>query len=246
MRNAWCSGALLATALGSAAATATPIGESDSATSVIDAEFWGRQQIVSPNPDDPGNDIISYGDPVHGAFRIWTKDAPPPNLTSYFLDYDDAVVYGRDRTPVGNPSPASFVTSRWLSPLPKGFDGDVSPLPTTVASDGGDADDYVTIGDAVQFRPNELLKDWFQVNDGYTAFLSNPNSERRNALTISVSTPADVIQGLGLNQEFELDVQETGGSSFGFFSNVVERYVVSTYSFVVDRLRVSKHLACRR
>ena len=244
MRISLGLGALAAAALVSGAASATPITIGDSSL-VIDVEFWGRQEITSENPNNPTEDIISYGDPVHGSYRIWTEDAPAPNLTSYFLDHDDAVVYGRDRTPVNNPPPASFVASRWLSPLPSGFDGDVSPLPRSVAPDGGAADDYVTIGDAVQFRPNEPLKDWFQVNDGYTAFLSNPDSERRNALAISVSTPADVIQGLGLNQEFELDVQETGGSSSGFFSNVIERYVVSTYRFVVDRLHVSKHLVCR-
>ncbi len=245
MRNSLCLPALAAATLVSGAASATPITVGDSVSLVIDVEFWGRQRILSPHPTNPGEDVTSYGDPVHGSYRIWTEDAPPPSLTSSFLDHDDAVVYGRDTAPVGNQPPASFVTSRWLSPLPSGFDGDVSPLPRAVAPDGGDADDYVTIGDAVQFRSNEPLKDWFQINDGYTAFLSNPDSERRNALFISVSTPADVIQGLGLNQEFELDVQESGGSSSGFFSNVIERYVVSTYRFAVDRLRVSKHLVCR-
>jgi len=244
MRNWLGVGALVATALVSGTATATPIGVNDSARSVIDVEFWGRRLITSFNPDRPNEDIISYGEPVHGQFEISTRSAPTPKITSYFLDYDDAVIYGRDTTPVGNPAPISFVTSRWLSPFPSGFDGDVSPLPSTVAADGGFADDHVTIGDAVQFRPSEPLKDWFLVHDGYTALLSNPDSERRNALAIQMSTPLDVIQGLGLNQEFEVDLQEGDLRNQGYFENVIERYVVSFYRFAVDRVRVSKRLAC--
>jgi hypothetical protein len=244
MRNALSLAALVAAALVPGAATATPIGVSESASSIIDVEFWGRRLITSFNPDNPNEDIITYGEPVHGKFEISTRSAPTPSRTSIFLDYDDAVVYGRDNTPAGNPPPVSFVTSRWLSPFPSGFDGDVSPLPSIVAADGGFADDHVTIGDAVQFRPDEPLKDWFVVHDGYTALLANPDSERRNALAIQMTTPLDVIQGLRLNQEFEVDLQESDLRNQGYFVNVIERYVVSFYRFAVDRMRVSKRLGC--
>jgi hypothetical protein len=245
MRNSLCLGALVAMALAPGAAIATPIGVDESANSVIDVEFWGRHLIRSHSPSDPNNDTISYGDPVRGLFKIFTADAPEPSLTSYFVNYDDAVNYGRDTTPGNDAAPISFVTSRWLSPLPPGFDGDVSPLPSSVAAGGGFANDRVTIGDDVRFRPNEPIKDWFEVNDRYTALLSDPDSVRDNSLFMSVSTPLhEVIQGLGLNQEFELDVQATAGSGYGRFTNVIERYVVSSYEFVVDRLRVSKGGVC--
>jgi hypothetical protein len=233
-----------ATALVSGAATATPIGVSESASAIIDVEFWGRRLLTTPDPNHSNEDIITYGEPVHGQFAIATPSAPRPTITSYFLDHDDAVVYGRDTTPSGNPAPVSFVTSRWLSPLPSGFDGDVSPLPSTVAADGGFADDHVIIGDAVRFLPNEPLKDWFAVHDGYTVLLSNPDSERRNALAISMTTPLDVIHGLGLNQEFEVDLEESDPRNQGHFVQVIERSVVSFYRFVVDRVRVSKPRVC--
>jgi hypothetical protein len=244
MRNALSLAALVAAALVPGAATATPIGVSESASSIIDVEFWGRRLITSFDPDNPNEDIISYGEPVHGIFEISTRNAPSPNRTSYFLDYDDAVVYGREHTPSGNPEPISFVTSRWLSPLPSGFEGDVSPLPSTVAADGGFADDHVTIGDAVQFRPDETQRDWFVVHDGYSALLSDPDSQRQNALAIQMSSPLDVIQGLGLNQEFEVDLPEGDFRNQGFFVNVIERYVVSFYRFAVDRVSVSTRLVC--
>ena len=176
-------------------------------------------------------------------------DAPEPRLTSYFLDYDDAVTYGRESPPFDDPTPIQFVTSHWLSPLPPGFDGDVSPLPSAVAPDGGIANDRVTIGDDVRFLPGEPLKDWFQVYDRYTAqfsdqYSSSPNF-RDNMLLISVSTPfTEAIQGLSLDQEFELDLQATGGSSFGRFLNYVGTYSGSVYDFVVDRLHVSRGGVC--
>jgi hypothetical protein len=184
MRNALALGALAAAALVSGTANATPIGVSESASAIIDVEFWGRRLLTTPDPDHPNEDIITYGEPVHGQFEIATRSAPRPTITSYFLDHDDAVVYGRDTTPSGNPAPVSFVTSRWLSPLPSGFDGDVSPLPSTVAADGGFADDHVIIGDAVRFLPNEPLKDWFVVHDGYTALCRIPTA---SAATRSLS-----------------------------------------------------------
>lgn len=249
MRNAFGFGALAAAALVSGAAAATEITVGKSAKLVIDVEFWGRREITSPDPNDPTVDIITYGEPVHGTFQITPQSAPSPTRTSYFLDYDDAVVYGRENTTEPNLPPVSFVTSHWLSPLPttplpNAFTGDVSPLPRAVAADGGVADDRVTIGDSVRFRPQEPLNDWFEVRDAYTAVLTDPDTVRQNALFISVRTRLDIIDGLELDQEFELDVRESGGSSSGFFSNVVERYVVGFYRFVVDRLKVSKHLVC--
>jgi hypothetical protein len=81
------------------------------------------------------------------------------------LLYQDARVYGRASTAVGNPAPASFVTSQWLSPFPASgnFQDGVWPSP-------GSANDYVRIGDSVRFsRPSNTPKDWFSVSDGFTA-----------------------------------------------------------------------------
>ena len=236
MRNSSCLPALAAATLVSGAASATPITVGDSVSLVIDVEFWGRQQLTSENPTVPGEDIISYGDPVQGSFRISTDDAPAPIRTSAFEDATKAVVYGRDTTPVGNPSPASFVTSSWSSTF--AFHRDVLPVP------GGEADDFVTVGNGVQFSPDEPIKDWFQVADAYTAN-SRERDEIRHDLAISVSTPLDVIQGVGLDQEFELvDPEENGGGGYGFFRTTVDG-ATKFFEFIVDRVRVSKLSVCR-
>lgn len=236
MRSSLCLGLLAATAIVSAAAVATPITDT-SATSVIDVEFWGRSRNVRQDPEHLEQDIISYGDPVQGSFRIWIEDAPEPNLTSIIYDRYDAVVYGRDDFPVADQPPASFVTSRWLSPIPAGFDG-VLPFP------GGEADDHVTIGDGVRFRPDQALQDWFQVSDGFTANFHEPNQSRVQ-LFITMPTPLDVIQGLGLNQEFELTASaETGDAGYGFIRNSLSN-ARRFFDFAVERLSVKKLSVCR-
>jgi hypothetical protein len=48
-------------------------------------------------------------------------------------------------------------------------------------------------------------------------------------LFISVRTPiTDAIHGLGLGQEFDLELEATGSTTFGRLKNVIERHVVST------------------
>ena len=71
---------LLAAALLSGAASATEITVGDSKL-VIDVEFWGRYRIVSEQPGGGNEDVISYGDPVHGKFRIFPGNAPAPRNT---------------------------------------------------------------------------------------------------------------------------------------------------------------------
>lgn len=68
--RAWLRIAALAAAglvSGVASATQIVVGES---RLVIDVEFWGRYLVTSPDPEGGNNDIISYGDRVHGTFRI--------------------------------------------------------------------------------------------------------------------------------------------------------------------------------
>src|SRR6185503_14054574 len=80
MRKSLVIGALAAATLvtGAASATQVVVGES---RLVIDVEFWGRQSFVRGDPVDPRNNIVTYGDPVHGAFRIFADDAPAPRGT---------------------------------------------------------------------------------------------------------------------------------------------------------------------
>ena len=236
MRKLSGLGALVAAALVSGAASATPITVGASKL-VIDVEFWGRQQITSQNPDPnrPDQDIVSYGDPVQGTFRISTADAPAPIPSFIYFDNPNARVYGSDSYSL-NPSPASFVTSSWTSTF--AFHRDVLPVP------GGEASDYVTIADGIRLFPDEPRKDRFHVVDAFTA---NPGErdEIRHDLAISVSTPRDIIQGVGLDQEFELvDPEENGGGGYGFFRTTVNG-VHKFFDFIVDRVHVSKHLVCR-
>lgn len=221
-------GVLAAAALVSGPATATQVVVGDSAYLVIDVEFWGREQFITPDPNDPADDVFTYGDPVRGTFRIHAGGAPQPSQTSAFLDFDDAVVYGRDSAPAGGQGPASFVESRWLSPFPAGITRDVGPFPGAVA------DDFVTIGDAVRFFPDEPDKDWFQVADGFTQNFRQPGEEHEQ-LFIGMSTPLDIIQGLSLDQEFE--VEDVSG--FGFL-----RAANTFFGFIVDRVRVTPRI-CR-
>ena len=233
MRSTPSLGALAATALVSGAVTATPI-----ATPVVDVEFWGRQELSLYDPET-NTDIITYGDPVQGSFRIWTEDAPSPHITSYFLDHDKAVVYGQDLPRGGGPFTASsFVTSRWLSPFPAGFTRDVAPFP------GATANDQVTIGDGVRFLPHEPRKDWFMVGDAFVQPVEG-HGPILEELLMQLRTPFDVVQGLGLDQEFEIaDTTENGGRGNGYFTHKVDD-AVHLFRFVVDRLRVSKDLVCR-
>ena len=84
---------ILAAALVSGAASATEITVGESRL-VIDVEFWGRYRIVSEQPGGGNEDVISFGDPVHGKFRIFPGNAPTPQNTSAFLDLQAAKVYG--------------------------------------------------------------------------------------------------------------------------------------------------------
>jgi hypothetical protein len=226
-------GALAAAALASAAAGAAPVVVGDSGL-VIEVEFWGRQQIREQIPGT-NDDIIRYGDPVNGSFRIFADDAPEPSITSFFLDYQDARIYGQDRF-AGNQG--SFVTSRWLSPLPEGFAHEPGPFPGSVESD------YVTIGDDVRFRPEEPIKDWFIVSDTFDD--DGEPGGLEESLTMQVRTPlAGVIDGVGLDQEFELvNDMEDGGFSFGRLQTLVDG-TNKVFDFVVDRLRVSSSSVCR-
>jgi hypothetical protein len=231
--------ALIAAALvsGTASATQIVVGES---RLVIDVQFWGRQRLVSENPDGSGNDIISYGRSVHGSFRIFPDDAPPPRgSTGLSLDGKS---YGQDsggRLPTG----ASFVTSRWLSPFPQSPVGDithqVSPFPGSVA------DDQVVVGDRAEFSTREPRQDWFQVSDRF-----GPNSAddtlSGEQLMINIHSPLDFIDGFGLNQAFELDdlQDQENTSASGFFRAKVptNATAVNFFEFFVDRLRVTPHV----
>jgi len=225
MRNSLGMAALAAAALVSGEAGATPLVVGDSGL-VIDVEFWGRQRLRNFNPEDPTDDIITYGDPVQGTFRIFADDAPAPGWTTAFLDAPNAVAYGRATPPVRDPPPASLVTSRWLSALPAPFVNDVSPFPG----------DHVQIADGVLFRPEGPVQDWFEVLDRSS---DDVNRTAVDTLFITVTTPRDIIQGVGLDQEFDLvNPAENGGTSGGFFAGTVdglERFI----EFIVDRVRVS-------
>jgi hypothetical protein len=215
----------------SAAAGATPTVVGDSGL-VIDVEFWGRQRI---SVYDPGtnDDVVTYGAPVHGSFQIFADDAPAPTNTSYFLDYQNAKTYGRNSWE-GNPG--SFVTSRWLSPLPAGFAHEPGPFPGSVD------EDYVTVGDDVRFLPDEPINDWFVVADTYEDGTTIGLAE---SLLIYVRTPFDVIDGVGLDQEFEAaDIVDDGGWTFGRLQTLVDG-TNNVFDFVVDRLRVSSPAVCK-
>jgi hypothetical protein len=69
-------GTLVAAALVAGAANGTPIVEDETVVSVIDVDFWGREEFRSENPDT-NEYTYWYGDPVRGTFRIWTHNAPP-------------------------------------------------------------------------------------------------------------------------------------------------------------------------
>lgn len=233
--------AVLAAALVSGAASATQITVGESKL-VIDVEFWGRYKIVSPDPNGGNDDVISFGDPVHGTFRIFPGDAPSPQTPSGFGSMDGKI-YGQN-TAGALPTGAAFVTSRWLSPFPKsplpvGITHQVSPFPGSVA------DDYVVVADRARFNAREPLQDWLQISDRY-----GPNSvdDRISGeqLLIGVRSPLDFIDGFGLDQAFELNdlQQQEGTTAFGFFRAKVGEGAVAFHEFFVDRLRVTPHV-CR-
>jgi hypothetical protein len=222
---------LAVTALVSGAASATQVAVGSSGL-VIDVEFWGRQRI---SIFDPGtnDDVVTYGDPVQGTFRIFADDAPLPTNTIY--SGQDAKIYGQDRFG-GNQG--SFVTSHWQSPLPDGFAHEPGPFPGSVASD------YVTIGDSVRFQAGEPRNDWLVVSD---TFDDNgvPGDGLEESLSIYVRTPHDVIEGTGLDQGFDIDgITEEGAFTFGRLQTIVDG-TNKVFDFVVDRLRVSSPHVCR-
>lgn len=230
-------GTLLAAALVTASANSTPIADGR-LVSVIDVDFWGRQEFRTENIDTQEY-TYSYGDPVQGTFRIWLDNAPPAR-PSVLLNFQDARVYGRDTVPVGpNPTPASFVTSRMIT-VPTGFPAEAWSSPS------GD-DDFVRIGDSVRFLgPDDTPQDWFVVSEGSTERFGLPG-ERRNSLFINVSTPIDIIQGVGLEQEFELATPiEEGGVGSGFLNTIFEG-AQEYFRFAIERLHVSSDtFVCRR
>jgi hypothetical protein len=232
MRASLGIGALAASALvaGTASATQIVVGES---RLVIDVEFWGRERIVSPDPEGGNNDIITLGDPVHGTFRIFADDAPPArDSTGLSLD---GKIYGDNRGGQA-PTGAAFVTSRWLSPFPESPVGNithqVSPFPGSVPND------YVVVGDDVQINGR---KDWFQVADQFSP--SSPDDTLSGeSLRIFVTSSLDFLDGFGLDQEFELnDLQEQADTSAGFFRAKLDTTAtaVAFFDFAIDRLRVS-------
>ena len=232
MRASLCIGILAAT-LASGAATATELVVGKSRL-VIDVEFWGRAQINSPNPDGSNDDIITYGDPVHGKFRIFPGDAPSPQ--AYSGPSPPATSYG-DIHASPPPTGAAFVTSRWLSPFPK------SPLPIThqVSQSAGTVpDDYVVLGDRVRFAASEPRKDYFQVSDQFSP-TSADDTISGESLTISMTSTLDFIQGTALDQAFELDdlLETDDTSTYGFFRAKVGDGAVAFFDFVVDRIRVT-------
>jgi hypothetical protein len=232
MRASLSIAALAAAALVSGAASATQIVVGKSRL-VIDVEFWGRERIVSPDPEGGNNDIVTLGDPVHGTFRIFGDDAPPArDSTGLSLE---GKIYGDNRGGRA-PTGAAFVTSRWLSPFPEGPVGNithqVSPFPGSVPND------YVVVADDVQINGR---KDWFQVSDQFSP--SSPDDRLSGeSLTIGVTSSLDFLDGFGLDQEFELnDLQEKEHTSaFGFFRAKLDTTAtaVAFFDFAIDRLRV--------
>ena len=220
MRN-WLGRATAAiAALVSGAATATPIVVGESGILVVDVEFWGRQEIRSPNPDDPTEDIVTYGDTFEGSFRISAADVPKKtHRTSAFPTDPNAVRYA------GAPG-AEFVTTDRI-----------------FGESGLASDDAVVIGDNLPFHANQPRRDWFEVSDAFTDTF--PYTTERRELFVSVSTPLDIIQGTTLKQEFDLvNPRENGGAGGGFFWTKVDG-AVKFIDFIVDRLRVSSSLVCR-
>jgi hypothetical protein len=133
-----------------------------------------------------------------------------------------------------------FVTSRWLSPFPKGvvsvgITHDVAPFPGSVAND------YVVLADRVRFG-SDALQDKFQIADRFSPS-SLEDTRSGEYLLINVTAPLDFIQGTGLDQEFELDdLQETvGGPATGFFRARVGD-AVEFFEFAIDRIRVRPHV----
>jgi hypothetical protein len=118
--------------------------------------------------------------------------------------------------------------------VPTGFPEDAWP------ASGGVDDDFVRIGDSVRFLgPEDTPQDWFVISEGSTERYNLPR-ESRNWLFINVSTPLDIIQGVGLDQEFELaSSAEEGGVGSGFLRTMFQG-AVRSFDFVVERLRVSK------
>jgi hypothetical protein len=219
-------GALAAAALVSGAASATQIVVGESRL-VIDVEFWGRTRIYSQNPDGYGENIVTYGDPVRGTFRISAHEAPPGRNNTFPIHA--GTTYGMN-TFSALPTGAAFVTSEWLSPLPERFTHDISPFPGSVPND------YVVIGDGVRFEASEPTKDWLIVADQFS-----PNSDGYpESLTIQLRTPFDVIQGEGLDQAFEVKdlIQTEGASTHGIFQTRVND-VIQFFEFSLDRVRFS-------
>ncbi len=223
--------AVAALVSGTASAAQVVVGES---RLVIDVEFWGRERITSFNEEDPNNDIITFGDPVHGTFRIFPDDAPAArDSTGLSLE---GKIYGDNRSGRA-PTGAAFVSSRWLSPFPEGPVGNithqVSPFPGSVPND------HVVVGDDVQINGR---KDWFQVSDRFSP--SSPDDTLSGEwLSIQVTSSLDFLDGFGLDQEFELDDLQEKENTFasGFFRAKLDTTAtaVAFFAFVIDRLRVS-------
>jgi hypothetical protein len=232
MGNSLRVAALAVATLVSGAASATQLVVGDSQL-VIDVEFWGRYRIVSPPPGGGNEDIISFGDPVQGSFRIFADQAPPPRGSTGLSLEGKAYGEANRGSP---PSGAAFVTSRWLSPFPQ------SPLPVGITHqvspfEGSVANDYVVIGDDVEINGR---KDWFRVADQFSP--SSPGDTLSGeALTIGVTSSLDFLEGFDLGQGFDIDdLQERDGTfASGYFRAKVGAAAVAFHEFFVDRIRAT-------
>lgn len=247
-------GALAVAALVSGTASATEIAVGESRL-VIDVEFWGREYGNAEGPNGGGDDITVFGAPVHGTFRIFADRAPRPQPATGVTPIRDGQSYGADngnRPDGASPNAASFVTSRWLSPLPNTFG---APTHQVSAFPGSGPNDYVGVGDRVRVtsRPGGLppgsVADWFLVSDQFQSTdrppLPNSSNPHRfkESLEVNLLLPLDFIDGFGLDQQFELDdlKEVDAGLHHGRFQSQVDG-ITKLLTFVVDRVHVTPHV----
>jgi hypothetical protein len=84
----------------------------------------------------------------------------------------------------------------------------------------------------------------YEVSDSFTKNFRE-SSELEERLIIHQRMPLGTIQDLGLAQEFDVSTPfEDGDAGYGWYENSVDG-VRKIFDFVIDRLRVSKHLVCR-
>ncbi len=75
--------------------------------------------------------------------------------------------------------------------------------------------------------------------------LAEDGRDYRHELSISFNSPLDIIQGTGLDQEFDLvSPRDNGRNGAGFFRSTVDG-AMKLMTFIVDRVSVTKQLSCR-